>query len=276
MPEDLLDARACGARRFVDKVCIVTGAGQGIGRATARRLAQEGAKVVVEDLYADTADRTLKDLLDFGTDAISYTGDMSDPKVAQGLMAKTKETFGRIDVLCNVVGGTFSSKLFHLYTVEEVEREIPISFWTAMWGCHSVLPYMLEQGSGAIVNMSSHAVVSTDRVPYAAAKGAVVALTTSLSKEIAPRGLRINCVAPHSTGADDRVHVVGAESEAALSPEEKAERQRRFDERRATEIPMNRRGHPTEQASAIAFLASEDASFITGQVLPCGGGATYR
>src|SRR5487761_2761328 len=101
MTEDLLDPRACGARRFIDKVCIVTGAGQGIARATARRPAPEGAKVVVEDLYADTADRTLKDLLDFGTDAISYTGDMSDAKVAQGLMKKTKDTFGRIDVLCN-------------------------------------------------------------------------------------------------------------------------------------------------------------------------------
>ena len=286
MVEDVLDPRACGARRFVDQVCIVTGAGQGIGRATARRLAQEGGKIVVEDLYQASVDRTLKELLDVGIEAIGFTGDVTKVGVTQDLMAKTKEVFGRIDVLVNVVGGTYANKPFEEYTIPEVEREIDRSLWSALWCCHSVLPYMLEQGKGAIVNLSSHSVVSTGRIPYGSAKGGVVALTTSLSKEVAARGVRINCIAPHSTVHVDELVPRDPEKAAAvarMSPEEKAaadagaaEREARANARRANEIPMNRRADPTEQASAIAFFASEDASFITGQVLPVGGGATYR
>lgn len=257
----------------------MTGAGQGIGRATARRLAQEGAKIVAEDLYPASVERTVNELQDFGTEVLSFVGDVTKVEVTQELMAKTKEKFGRIDVLVNVVGGTYNNKPFQDYTIAEVEQEIDRSLWSALWCCHSVLPYMIEQGKGAIVNLSSHSVVSVDRVPYAAAKGGVVALTTSLSKEVAALGIRINCIAPHSTAGDDRLVSRDPKRDAeiaAMSAEEKAAEQVRADQRRAQEIPMNRRAHPSEQASAIAFLASEDASFITGQVLPVGGGATYR
>ena len=274
MPTDtVLDPRAAGARRFVDKIAVVAGAGQGIGRATARRLAQEGATVVAADIVESTADKVCKELQEFGASSISFVADLSKRESAQGLMAHAKATYGRIDVLVNIVGGTIWAQPFHRYNPEQIEAEVNKSFWAPLWLNWAVLPYMIEQRSGSIVNMGSHAIVSTDRVPYAASKGGVIAITTSLSKEVAQYGIRVNCVAPHATVAQDRV--TPRNPNQVLTPEQKAVKEKELQERRRREIPMGRTAVPEEQASAIAFLASEDASFITGQVLPVGGGATF-
>ena len=268
----VLDPRAAGARRFEGKMAVVAGAGQGIGSATARRLAQEGASVVVADVVEAAAERVCQELREAGASASPYTGDLSQLEHAQGLMAHAVATYGRIDVLVNIVGGTIWHQLYQDYEVEQIEAEVNKSFWPPMWCCWAVLPTMIEQRSGAIVNLGSHSVVSTHRVPYASSKGGVIALTTSLAREVARYGIRVNCVAPHTTGADDRVTPRNPNPEP-LSPEERAQRERELQERRLREIPMGRRATAEEQASAIAFLASEDASFITGQVLPVGGGA---
>ena len=273
-----LDARAAGGRRFEGQVAVVTGAGQGIGAATARRLAQEGASIVIGDMVEESSQRVCADIKEFGGSCVISLGELSKWENAEALMKRAHEAFGRIDVLANVAGGTIWFQSFQYYTPEQIEAEIGKSFWTAVWCCRAVLPYMIEQKSGAIVNIATHAVVGAFRVPYAAAKAGQIGLTTSLAKEVAPLGIRVNCVAPSGTAADDRVTprnygvgVVGSD----LPQEEKDLQEKYRVEQRIVEIPMGRRGEAYEQASAIAFLASHDASYITGQVLPVGGGQAY-
>ncbi len=274
----ILDARAAGARRFEGQVAVVTGGGQGIGAATARRLAQEGAALVIGDMVEESSQRVCNEIKEFGGQAAYCLGELSKWENAERLMTFAREQFGRIDALANVAGGTIWFQSFQYYTPEQIQAEIDKSFWTALWCCRAVLPYMIQQESGAIVNVATHAVTGAFRVPYAAAKAGQIGLTTSLSREVAPLGIRVNCMAPSGTLADDRVTprnygVTAAPPE--LPPEEMARQETYRQQTRLSEIPMGRRGEADEQAAAIAFLASHDASYITGQVLAVGGGQPY-
>ena len=274
----VLDPKAAGARRFEGQVAVITGGGQGIGAATARRLAQEGASIVIGDLVAETSERVRAAVQDFGGSCVVSVGDLSRWKNAEALMARAMEAYGRIDVLANIAGGTIWFQSFQYYTPEQIQAEIDRSFWTAVWCCRAALPHMINQGSGAIVNIATHAVTGRFRVPYAAAKAGQIGLTTSLAREVAHLGIRVNCVAPSGTGADDRVtpRDFGVDvPPPALSEEEQADQAEYRSTTRSSEIPMGRRGEAYEQASAIAFLASHDASYITGQVLAVGGGQPY-
>ena len=275
---ELLDAKAAGARRFEGKVAVITGGGQGIGAATARRLAQEGAAVVIGDMVEESSQRVCDEIRAFGGEADLCLGELSKWENAQRLMAFAQERFGQIDALANVAGGTIWFQSFQYYTPEQIQAEIDKSFWTAMWCCRAVLPYMIEQGSGAIVNVATHAVTGAFRVPYAAAKAGQIGLTTSLSREAAPLGIRVNCMAPSGTLAGDRVtsRTHGITAEPPELPQEELDLQETYRQQtRLSEIPMGRRGEADEQAAAIAFLASHDASYITGQVLAVGGGQPY-
>ena len=275
---DVLDARAAGARRFEGQVAVITGGGQGIGAATARRLAQEGASIVIGDLVAETSERVRAAVQDFGGSCVVSIGDLSQWENAEALMARAMDAYGRIDVLANIAGGTIWFQSFQYYTPEQIQAEIDRSFWTAVWCCRAVIPYMIKQGSGSIVNIATHAVTGRFRVPYAAAKAGQIGLTTSLAREVAHLGIRVNCVAPSGTGADDRVtpRDFGVDvPPPVLSEEEQADQAEYRSTTRSSEIPMGRRGEAYEQASAIAFLASHDASYITGQVLAVGGGQPY-
>jgi dihydroxycyclohexadiene carboxylate dehydrogenase len=274
----VLDPRAAGARRFEGQVAVVTGAGQGIGAATARRLAQEGASIVIADMVEETSQRVCNELTAFGASCIICLGDLSKWENAKAVMDRAYKTYGRVDVLANVAGGTIWFQSFQYYTPEQIKAEIDKSFWTALWCCRAVLPYMIEQRSGSIVNIATHAVTGRFRVPYAAAKAGQIGLTTSLAKEVAHLGIRVNCVAPSGTIAEDRVtpRNYGIDILASELPPEEREAQEKYrGEQRLVETPMGRRGEAFEQASAIAFLASHDASYITGQVLPVGGGQPY-
>ena len=275
---DVLDAKASGARRFEGQVAVITGAGQGIGAATARRLAQEGAAVVVGDMVEASSQRVCDELREFGAEAAYCLGELSKWENAQRLMAFAQEQFGKIDVLANVAGGTIWFQSFQYYTPEQIQAEIDKSFWTAAWCCRAVLPCMIEQQSGAIVNVATHAVTGAFRVPYAAAKAGQIGLTTSLSREVAPLGIRVNCMAPSGTLAEDRVtpRNYGVTADPPELPQEELDLQETYRQQtRLSEIPMGRRGEADEQAAAIAFLASHDASYITGQVLAVGGGQPY-
>ncbi len=275
---EVLDPRAAGGRRFEGKVCVVTGGAQGIGAATVRRMAQEGASIVIGDMVEATSQRVQDELRAFGAPCIYALGELSQWENAQALMSRAHEEFGRIDVLANVAGGTIWFQSFQYYTPEQIEAEINKSFWTAMWCCRAVLPYMLEQGAGSIVNIATHAVTGAFRVPYAAAKAGQIGLTTSLAREAAHRGVRVNCVAPSGSLAEDRVtpRDYGIDVAVPALPQEEMDYQERYrQETRLVEIPMGRRGDAAEQAAAIAFLASDDASYITGQVIPVGGGQPY-
>jgi dihydroxycyclohexadiene carboxylate dehydrogenase len=271
-----LDARAAGARRLKDKVCIVTGAGQGIGRATARRLGQEGGTVVVADRVDASATETVKELRGHGVEATKALVDLATFAGAQALMSQAVETYGRIDVLVNNVGGTIWIKPYHLYTEEEVKLELERSLYPTLWCCLAVLPIMMTQRSGSIVNLGSQSPRGLYRLPYAASKGGILALSKVLAMEYGRYGIRINTMAPGGTEISDRVTprqyirpgVVAADGDKAAAEDYQHETAQDIRNQQA----LQRRGLPEEQAAAIAFLASDDASFITGQVINCSGG----
>jgi dihydroxycyclohexadiene carboxylate dehydrogenase len=270
----VLDSRAAGARRLKDKVCIVTGAGQGIGRATARRLGEEGGKIVVADRIDAGATEAVTELRDSGVEAIKALVDVSTFAGAQELIRDARTAYGRVDVLVNNVGGTIWIKPYHLYTEDEVKLELERSLYPTLWCCLAALPVMIEQRSGAIVNVGSQSTRGLYRLPYAASKGGIVALTKVLAMEYGGYGIRVNTVAPSGTEISDRVtprQLIRPGVLAEDSPELENYRREMAEDIRNQQA-LRRRGLPEEQAAAIAFLASEDASFITGQVINCSGG----
>ncbi|MGB0632550.1 MAG: SDR family oxidoreductase [Alphaproteobacteria bacterium] len=271
---DSLDPRAAGARRFEDKVCVITGAGQGIGRATARRLGQEGGRIVVADRIDETATRTTDELLEAGVEAIKVVVDLSTYAGSEELMAAAVSAFGRIDVLVNNVGGTIWMKPFHLYTEEEVEMELERSLMPTLWGCRAVLPIMMDQQSGSIVNLGSQSVRGLYRLPYASSKGGILALGKVLAMEYGKHGIRVNTVSPGGTDIPDRVTQRNFVRPGVIAeePANADEFRREMIEDITSQQAIKRRGTPEEQAAAVAFLASDDASFITGDNINCSGG----
>ncbi len=271
---DKLDPRAAGARRMQDKVCVITGAGQGIGRATARRLGQEGGKIVVADRIDETATRTTDELLAHGVEAVKTIVDLSTYEGSETLMAEASAAFGRIDVLVNNVGGTIWMKPFHLYTEKEVEMELERSLMPTLWGCRAVLPIMMEQKSGSIVNLGSQSVRGLYRLPYASSKGGILALGKVLAMEYGKHGIRVNTVSPGGTEIPDRVTQRNYVRPGVIAedPENADEFRREMIEDITNQQAIRRRGTPEEQAAAVAFLASDDASFITGDNINCSGG----
>jgi len=269
-----LDPRAAGARRLKDKVCIVTGAGQGIGRATARRLGEEGGKIVVADRVDEGATEAVTELRESGVDVTKVLVDVSTLAGAQELIRATRAVHGRIDVLVNNVGGTIWIKPYHLYTEDEVKLELERSLYPTLWCCLAVLPVMVEQESGSIVNVGSQSTRGLYRLPYAASKGGIVAMTKVLAMEYGRYGIRVNTVAPGGTEITDRVtprRLIRPNVLADESPKMDNYRREMSEDIRHQQA-LRRRGLPEEQAAAIAFLASDDASFITGQVINSSGG----
>ena len=271
-----LDARAAGARRLADKVCVVTGAGQGIGRAVARRLGQEGGRIVVADRIDTSATRTLTELREQGVDALKVLLDLSTFVGAQSLVSQILDAYGRIDVLVNNVGGTIWIKPYHLYSEEEVKLELERSLYPTLWCCLAVLPTMIKQMSGSIVNLGSQSIRGLYRAPYAASKGGILALSKVLAMEYGRYGIRVNTMSPGGTDITDRVtprQLIRPGVTADEGDKAEAENYRReMAQDIRNQQAMQRRGLPEEQAAAIAFLASDDASFITGEVINCSGG----
>ncbi|TWE07213.1 1,2-dihydroxycyclohexa-3,5-diene-1-carboxylate dehydrogenase [Pseudomonas sp. AG1028] len=253
-------------KRFDNKVALVTGAAQGIGRRVVERLASEGARVVAVD-RAELV-HELNDELGQGAELLTLTADLERYEDCQQVMRQAVERFGRLDILINNVGGTIWAKPFEHYREAEIEAEVRRSLFPTLWCCHAALPVMLEQGSGAIVNVSSIATRSVNRVPYGAAKGGVNALTACLAFENAGRGIRVNATAPGGTEAPPRRIPRNA---AEQSEQERTWYQQIVDQTLDSSL-MKRYGTLDEQVGAILFLASDEASYITGVTLPVGGG----
>src|SRR5215213_2922668 len=271
---DDLDSRAAGARRLNDKVCIVTGAGQGIGRATAKRLGQEGGTIVVADRIDASASQTVAELHEHQMPAMKAVVDLSTFAGTQSLMTQVNDAYGRIDVLINNVGGTIWIKPFHLYTEDEVKLELERSLHPTLWCCLAVLPVMMKQQSGSIVNLGSQSTRGLYRLPYATSKGGILALTKVMAMEYGRYGIRINAMAPGGTEISDRVvpRQFIKPGVTVDKPEAEGEYRREMAEDIRAQQALRRSGLPEEQAATIAFLASDDASFITGQVINCSGG----
>jgi dihydroxycyclohexadiene carboxylate dehydrogenase len=261
--------------RFEAKVAVVTGAAQGIGYTVAANLAREGGKVALVDrseLIHEVRENLVYELRDKlpagGAEIMALTADLERYADCRTVMAKARAHFGRIDILINNVGGTIWAKPYEHYDEQQIEAEIRRSLFPALWCCHAVLPYMLEQGSWTIVNVSSIATRSVNRVPYAAAKGGVNALTASLAFEYAGQGVRVVASAPGGTEAPERRNARGP---AAQTDEEKAWYQQ-IVEQTVESTYLKRYATLDEQAAPILFLASDEASYIVGSALPVGGG----
>ncbi len=250
--------------RFKDKVMIVTGAAQGIGRGVALAAAAEGARLVLADrspLVHEVARET-------GTQPLVVEADLETWAGAATLAARALEACGRIDILVNNVGGTIWAKPYQEYDPDQIEAEIRRSLFPTLWCCRAVLPAMMAAQAGAIVNVSSVATRGIYRIPYSAAKGGINALTASLAMEHAQDGIRVNAVATGGTEAPPRKV---PRNPKALSEQEQTWYQGIVDQTIATSL-MHRYGTIDEQVAAILFLASGEASYITGTVLPVGGG----
>ena len=252
------------AGRFAGKTALVTGAAQGIGREVALRLAREGARVALVD-RSELVEEVRQEA---GGEALAITADLEAYSGATTAVARALAAFGRIDILVNNVGGTIWAKPFAQYEAAQIEAEIRRSLFPTLWCCHAVLPAMLEAGGGVIVNVSSVATRGVNRVPYSAAKGGVNAITASLAMEYAGHGIRVCATAPGGTEAPPRRVPRNA---APRSAEEDGWMQQVVEQTKASSL-MHRYGTIEEQAAAILFLASDEASYITGVTLPVAGG----
>lgn len=254
-------------KRFEGKVVVVTGAAQGIGRGVAIAAARQGATLVLCD-RSDLVHEVSAEISAPGARCIAVIADLETYAGARKLADTALDAFGRIDVLVNNVGGTIWAKPYQEYEEAQIEAEVRRSLFPTLWCCRAVLPSMIERRHGAIVNVSSIATRSIHRVPYAASKGGVNALTASLAFEHAEDGIRVNAVATGGTEAPER-----RVPRNTAQPTEQEARwyQRIVDQTKASSL-MHRYGTIDEQVGAILFLASDEASYITGTVLPVGGG----
>ncbi|GMA40714.1 benzoate 1,2-dioxygenase electron transfer component BenC [Mobilicoccus caccae] len=253
--------------RFEGKVVLVTGAAQGIGEVTARRISAEGGRVVLAD-RSDLVDSLAEELRSAARQAASVVGDLETYEGAQAAVDAAVDQFGRLDVAIHTVGGTIWAKPFHEYPADQIEAEINRSLYPTLWGCRAASEQMVKQGHGVIVNVSSVATRGVHRVPYSAAKGGVNAITASLALELAPHGIRVVATAPGGTEAPPRRIPRGPAPEG----EQELDWYQAIVDQTVTSSLLKRYGTLDEQASALCFVASDEASYITGTVLPVAGG----
>ena len=247
-----------------EKVAIITGAGSGIGRATAVLFASEGAKVVVADLVVAAGEETVAKIIANGGEAIFVQVDVAKAAEVEHMVWMAVESYGRLDILYNNAGLTLPAMVTE--TTEEIwTRSIDVNLKGVMLGCKYAIPEMLKNSSGSIINTASMLglVASPRQAPYCAAKGGVVLLTKQIAIDYARDNIRVNCICPSEV--DTPMH----RQFIAASPDPAATKKRLMDR-----IPLNRVAQPEEIATVALFLASDDSSYITGVAMPVDGGLT--
>ena len=249
--------------RLKNKIALVTGGGAGIGQATARLFAAEGATVVVVDKNAGSAKTVAAEI---GGKALAITADVSKSTDVQAVIAETISKYGRLDILFNNAGYGITGSVVET-SEEDWDALMSVNVRGVFLGCKYAIPHMIKQGGGAIVNTASTTSTAgiKDRAAYVTSKGAVAAMTRAMALDHVHQNIRINCVAPGTVESSyfDKI--------LAAAPDPKAVRQ-------ALEVrqPMMRLGRPEEIAKAVLYLASDDASFCTGSTLFADGGWTAR
>jgi 3-oxoacyl-[acyl-carrier protein] reductase len=251
------------AKRLKDKVAIITGAGQGIGRAYALRFAWEGAHVVVADIQEDKAGSVVREVQDLGAIGVAIRTDVSDPGSTKAMVERTVERFGRVDVLVNnaAIFATIKMKPFEEIGPEEWDRTMSVNLTGAFLCCQAVSPQMREQKWGRIINISS-ATVLMGRPWYAhyvTSKAGIIGLTRALANELGADNVTINALMPGATETEVPRETVSSEQAKALIASQ----------------AIHRREKPEDLVGAAAFLASDDAGFITGQTINIDGGRSF-
>ncbi|GLU33911.1 3-oxoacyl-ACP reductase FabG [Trinickia caryophylli] len=244
--------------RLNGKVAIVTGAGQGIGAAIALKFAREGAAVAVCDLNAEAVKSVAGACREAGAQAVGFTVNVADRDAVKDMSFSVQHRFGRIDVLVNNAGITRDARLQNM-TVEQFEQVMDVNLRGVFHSTQAVLDCMVRQEAGVILNASSVVGIHGNygQTNYAASKFGVIGFTKTWSRELGPKGIRVNAVAP---GFIDTPIL-------ATVPQPVLEKMR-------SQVPLRRLGKPEEIANIYAFLASDEASYINGAVIEASGGMT--
>jgi len=243
-------------QRLSNKISIITGAAQGIGLATALKFAKEGAIVIVCDLKQSAIDDAVKQCQALGAQAVGHVMDVTNRPVVDAVVAKVKAQFGRIDVLVNNAGITQDARLVKM-TLEQFDRVIDVNLRGVFHCAQAVADTMTAQGTGVILNASSVVGIygNFGQTNYAASKFGVIGFTKTWSRELGPKGVRVNAVAPGFISTP----ILNTIPENVLKKME-------------NRVPLKRLGQPEEIANVYAFLASDEASYINGAVIEVSGG----
>jgi 2,3-dihydroxy-2,3-dihydro-p-cumate dehydrogenase len=249
-------------KKLRNNVAVVTGAAKGIGLAIAERLAKDGARLVLADLDEAGLKQASSHLVNqFDAEVAREAGDLSDQGIAEKTIKLASERFGRLDILVNNAGGGII-RPFSEHTPETLKTTIDRNLWTVLWCSWYAVPTMRKQGYGRIINLGADSVRNGlwDHAAYNAAKGGVHGLTTGMAREFAKDGITVNTVAPCAVNTPQMVAIT--KSNPALAA--------KF----VSVIPMGRPAQMEEVASMVSYLASAEASFVTGQVISVNGGST--
>jgi 3-oxoacyl-[acyl-carrier protein] reductase len=246
------------AQRLAGKVCLITGAAQGIGLATAIKFAREGAIVIVCDVKQSAVDAAVTQCKNTGAQAVGYVVDVTQRDMVDATVKAVLDQFGRIDVLVNNAGITQDARLQKM-TLEQFDRVIDVNLRGVFHCAQAVSDAMVAQGSGVILNASSVVGIygNFGQTNYAATKFGVIGFTKTWSRELGPKGIRVNAVAPGFI----------ATPILATMPEKVIEDM-------VHRVPLKRLGKPEDIANVYAFLASDEAAYINGAVLEVSGGMT--
>jgi dihydroanticapsin dehydrogenase len=252
--------------RVKDRIAIVTGAGSGIGEASAIRLAEEGAKVICADINLESATKTAQQITAAGLIAEGYAIDIADSQACTALVSHAVSKYGAIDILVNNAGVNLPG-VFHEVTNETIDRTLNVNVKGAMYLTRAALPYMLKNSRGSIVNMSSvNGLVSEPYLSvYSASKGAIVMFTRGIALDYAKTGIRCNAICPG--WVDTPINHAHAKMLGGLDHVYKT-----IDSFQ----PIGRPGTSREIANVVLFLASDESSFMTGSIVSADGGMTAQ
>lgn len=254
---------ARGCRRYVGRVVLITGAAAGIGKATAIRLAAEGASLFLTDRDGDGVTAVAESLAESGTECASRAADVSSEEDWREVLDAVRATYGRLDCLVNNAGGGNQAQLVTEYSVEDWHTLHDTDLLGTMLGMKHAIPLLRSAGTNpAIVNLaSSMGLMAFPKIPsYSAAKGGIIALTRQVAYDFAGDGIRVNCVCPGPTKTE---RLAGLAAKGVID-----------ETMLIGNVPLGRWAAPSEIASVIAFLASEDASFVTATAVVVDGGQT--